>query len=106
MDELTDFFTTCGHFSLYTTLHCIVTGSVALTSVTVDDAQYTGMKILKDMMDLEVREYIFLLSSKAKSLAPRLEVEMKGEKVSVYLQPLYQHLSVITSTKTDGTRQE
>ena len=39
VDELTDFFTTCGLFSPDTTHHCIVTGAVASTSVTVDDAQ-------------------------------------------------------------------
>ena len=88
VDELADFFTTCGLFSPDTTHHCIVTGAVASTSVTVDDAQSTGMRLLKDMMDLEVREYIFPVSSKGKSLAARLEVEMNGEKVSVYLQLL------------------
>ena len=41
------------------------------------------------MMDLEVREYIFSVSSQAKSLAARLEVEINGEKVSVYLQQLF-----------------
>ena len=41
-------FFTCGLFSPDTTLHCIFTGAVALTSVTVDDAQFTGMTILKD----------------------------------------------------------
>ena len=106
VDELTDLFTTCGLFSPDTTLHCIVTSAVASTSVTVDDAQSTGMRMLKDMMDLEVREYIFPVPSKAKSLAVRLEVEMNGEKVSVYLQPLFQHLSVASSTKTGDTRQE
>ena len=80
VDESTDFFTTCGLFSPDTTHHCIVTGAVASTSVTVDDAQITGMRVLKDMMDLEVREYIFPVSSKEKSLAARLEVEMNGEK--------------------------
>ena len=98
VDELTDFFTTRGLFSPDTTLHCIVTGSVASTFVTVDDAQSTGMRILKDMMDLEVREYIFSVSSQAKSLAARLEVEINGEKVSVYLQQVFQHLNVATST--------
>ena len=57
-------------------------------------------------MDLEVREYIFPVSSKAKSLAARLEVDMNEEKVSVYLQPLFQHLTVASSTKTDDARQE
>ena len=98
VDELTDFFTTCGLFSPDTTLNCIVTSSVASTFVTLDDAQYTGMRILKDMMDLEVREYIFLVSSQAKSLADRLEVKINREKVSVYLQQIFQHLSVATST--------
>ena len=79
VDELTDFFTTCGLFSPDTT---------------------------QDMMDLEVREYIFPVSSKGKSLAARLDVEMNGEKVSVYLQLLFQHLSVASSTKTDDARQE
>ena len=106
VDELTDFFTTCGLFSQDTTHHCIVTGAVASASVTVDDAQSTGMRLLKDMMDLEVREYIFPVSSKGKSLAARLEVELKGDKVSVYLQLLFQHLSVASSTKTDDARQE
>ena len=64
------------------------------------------MRLLKDMMDLEVREYIFPVSSKGKSLAARLEVEMNGEKVSVYLQLLFQHLSVASSIKTDDARQE
>ena len=98
VDELMDFFTIRGLFSPDTTLHCIVTGSVASTFVTVDDAQSTRMRILKDMMDLEVREYIFAVSSQAKSLAARLEVEINREKVSVYLQQLFQHLSVATST--------
>ena len=31
---------------------------------------------------------------------------MNEKKVSVYLQPLYQHLSVAISTETDDTRQE
>ena len=108
VDELTDFFTTCGLFSPDTTHRCIVTGAVALTSVSVDDddAQSTGMRILKDMMDLEVREYIFPVSFKRKSLTARLEVEMNGEKVSVYLQLLFQNLSVASSTKTDDARQE
>ena len=106
VDELTDFFTTHSLFSPDTTLHCIMTGSVALTSVTVDDAQSTGMRILNNMMDLEDREYIFLVSSKAKLWAAGLEVEMNGEKESVYVQPLFQHLSVTTSTKTAGARQE
>ena len=105
MDELTDFFTTCGLFSPDTTHHCIVTGDVAPTSVTVDDAQSTGMGILKDMMDLEVREYIFPVSPKAKLLAARLEIEMNGEKVSFYLQPLFQHLSVASSTQADDAKQ-
>ena len=43
VDELTDFFTTRGLFSPDTTLHCIVTGYVASTFVTVDDAQVTGI---------------------------------------------------------------
>ena len=106
VDELMDFFTTCGLFSPDTTPHCIVTGAVASTSVIVDDAQSTGMRILKDMMDLKVREYIFPVSSKAKSLAAHPEVEMNGEKVSVYLKPLFQHLSVASSTKTEDARQE
>ena len=106
VDDSTDFFTTCGLFSPDTTHRCIVTGAVASTSVTLDDTQTTGMRILKDMMDLKVREYIFPVSSKEKSLASRLEVEMNGEKVSVYLQPLFQHLSVASSTKTDDARQE
>ena len=105
--ELTDVFTTCGLFSPDSTLQCIVTSAVASTFVTLDDdAQSIGMRILKGMMDLEVREYIFPVSSKATLLAARLEVEMNGEKVSVYPQPLFQHLSVATSTKTDGARQE
>ena len=62
--------------------------------------------MLKDMMYLEIREYIFLVSSKEKSLAARLEFEMDGEKVSVYLQPLFKHLSVASSTKTDDARQQ
>ena len=106
MDEFTDFFTTYDLFSLDTTHCCIVAGAVALDSVTVDDAQSTRMRILKDMMDLEVREYIFLVSSKGKSLAARLGVEMNGGKVSVYPQLLFQHLSVASSTKTDDARQE
>ena len=56
-------------------------------------------------MGQEVGEYIFLESSKVKSLAVRLEVEMSGEKVYVYPQPLLQRLSVATSTKTDDARQ-
>ena len=78
VDELTDFFTTCGLFSPDTTHCCIVTGDVASPSFTVDDAQATGMRILKDMMDLEVKEYIFPVSPKGKLLAARLEVEMNG----------------------------
>ena len=101
-----DLFTSRSLLSPDTALHCIMNGSVALTSVTVDDALPTGMRILKDMMDQEVREYIFLWSSKAKLWAAGLEVEMNGEKVSVYLQPLFQHLSVTTCTKTDGARQK
>ena len=31
---------------------------------------------------------------------------MNGQKVSIYLQQLIQHLSVATSTKTDGARKE
>ena len=106
VDELTDFFTTCGLFPPDTTHHCIVTGAVASASVTVDDAQSIGMRLLQDMMDLEVREYIFPVSSKGKSLAARLEVDLKGEKLSVYLLLLFQHLSVVSSTKTDDVRQE
>ena len=98
VDELTDFF------SPDTTHRCIVTGAVALASVTVDDAQSTGIKILENMVDLEVREYILSVSSKGKSLAARLEVEMDEEKVSAYLQLLFQHLSVASSTKTDDAR--
>ena len=64
VDELTDFFISYGLFSPDTTHRCIVTGAAASDSVTVDDAQSTGMRILKDMMDLEVREYIFPVSSK------------------------------------------
>ena len=105
-DELTVFFTTRSLFSPDTTLHWIMTGSVASTSVSEDDAQSTGMRILKDMMDLEVREYIFLVSSKTKLWAAGLEVVINVEKVSAYLQPLFQHLSVTTSTKTDCARQE
>ena len=104
--ELTDFFTTCGLFAPDTTHHCIATGAVASVSVTVDDAHSTRMRLLEDMMDLKVREYIFPVSSKGKSLAARLEVEMNGEKASVYLQLLFQHLSVASSTKTDDARQE
>ena len=107
MDELTDIFTTCRLFSQDTTLRCIVAGVVASTSATVDyDAQSTGMRILKDMMDLEVREYIFPVSFKTQPLAARVEVEMSREKVSVYSQPLFQRLSVATSIKTDGASQE
>ena len=85
MDEFTNFFTTCGLFSTDTTLNCIATGAVALTSVTVyNDTQFTGMRILKDMIDQEVSKYIFLVSSKAKSMAARLEVEMNGENVSTH----------------------
>ena len=106
MDRFTNFFT-CGLFLPDTTLHYIVTGAVALTSVNVDDdAQSTGMRILKDMMDQKVSKYIFLVSSKAKPLAARLEIEMTGEKVSVYPQPLFQRPSVASSTKTDGAKQE
>ena len=54
VDELTDFFTIRGLLSPDTTLHCILTSAVASTSVIVDDAQSTGMRILKGMMDLEV----------------------------------------------------
>ena len=106
VDELTDFFTTCGLFSPDTTHHCIVTGAVASVSVTVDDAQSTGMRLLQDMIDLEVREYKSPVSSKGKSLAARLEVDLKGENLSVYLLLLFQHLSVASSTKTDDVRQE
>ena len=52
VDELANFFTTRGLFSPDTTLHCIVTGAVASTPVTVDDAQSIGVRILKEMMDL------------------------------------------------------
>ena len=45
-----NFFTACGLFSPDTTLHCHVTGVVASASVTVDDAQSTGLRMLKDMM--------------------------------------------------------
>ena len=90
---------------LNTTLHCIVTGAVASVSVTVDDNdQSTRMRILKDMMDQEVTEYIFPVSIKAKSLAARLEVEMNGGDVSVYPLPLLQRLSVATSIGTDAAR--
>ena len=106
VDESTDFFTTCGLSSPDTTHRCIVTGAVTSASVTVDDAQSARMRILKDMTDLEVREYIFPVSSKGKSLAARLEFEMIGEMVSVYLQLLFQHLSVTSSTKTGDARQE
>ena len=50
VDELTDFYTTCGLFSPDTTHRCIVTGGIASTSK--DDAQSTEMRILKDLMDL------------------------------------------------------
>ena len=65
MDKLTNFFTTSGLFLPDTILHCIVTGAVASTSVIVDDAQSTGMRILMDMMDKEVSEYRFTVSSNA-----------------------------------------
>ena len=80
MDKLTNFFKTCGLFPPDTTLHCIVTGAVASTSVIVDDVQSTGMLILMDMMDKEVSEYRFPVLSEAKSLTAR-QVEMNGEKV-------------------------
>ena len=64
------------------------------------------MRILKDMMDEEVGEYIFLVSCKVESVAIRLDVEINREKVSVYPQQLFQRLSVATSTKTDGARQQ
>ena len=41
-----------------------------------------------------------------KHLAARLEIEVNGEKVSANPQLLFQRLSVDTSTKTDGARQE
>ena len=52
VDELTNFFTTCRLFSPDTPLHCIVTGAVASTPVTVDDAQSIGVGILKEIMNL------------------------------------------------------
>ena len=85
VDELTDSFTTCGPFSPDTAHRCIVTGSIASASVTVDDAQSTEMRILKDMMDLKVREYIFPVSSKVKSLAARLEIEMNELREGICL---------------------
>ena len=106
MDELPDFFTTCDLFSPDTTHSCIVTGAVASTYVIADDAQSTGMRLLKDMMDLGVKEYTFPVSSKGKSLAARLEVEKNGDKVYVYLQLLFQNLNVASSTMTDDARQE
>ena len=41
----------------------IVTGVIASSSVTVDDAQFTGLRILKDMMDQKVSECIFLVQN-------------------------------------------
>ena len=58
VDKSTNFFTICGLFSPNTTLHCFVTGVLASTSVTVDDAQSTGLRILKDIMDKKFSEYI------------------------------------------------
>ena len=49
VDKLTNFFTTCGLFSPDTTLRCIVTGAVAPTSVTVDEAQSTRIHWSEDI---------------------------------------------------------
>ena len=106
VDKLTTFFTTYDPFSPDPTLHCIATGVVASTSANVDDAQSIGVKILDDMVDQEVNQYTFPVSSKAKTLAARPEIEVNGEKVSVNPQLLFQRLSVATSTQTDEARQE
>ena len=106
VDKLTTFFTTYDPFSPDPTLHCIATGVVASTSANVDDTQSIGVKILDDMVDQEVNQYIFLVSPKAKTLAARPEIEVNGEKVSVNPQLLFQRLSVATSTQTDEARQE
>ena len=104
--QLTYFFKTCGLLSPDTTLHCIVTGVVASTSVTLNAAQSTGLRVLKDLMDQKVSEYIFPLLSKARPLAAHLEIEVNRDRASVNPQLLFQCLGVATSTKTDDARQE
>ena len=106
VDKLTIFFTMYDPFLPDPTLHCIATGVVVSTSASVDDAQSIGVKILDDMVDEEVNQCIFRLSSKAKTLAARPEIEVNGEKVSVNPQLLFQRLSVATSTQTDEARQD
>ena len=106
VDKLTTFFTTYDPFSPDPTLHCIATGVVASTSANVDDAQSIGVKILDDMVDQEVNQYTFPVSSNTKTLAARPGIEVNGKKVSVNLRLLFQRLSVATSTQTDEARQE
>ena len=84
VDKLTIFFTMYDPFLPDPILHCIATGVVASTSANVDDAQSIGVKILDDMVDEEVNQCIFLLSTKAKTLAARRKFEVNGEKVSVF----------------------
>ena len=91
VDKLTTFFTTYDPFSPDPTLHCIATGVVASTSANVDDAQSIGVKILDDMVDEEVNQCIFPVSSKAKTLAARPEIEVNA---------------TATATQTDEARQE
>ena len=90
-------------FSPDPTLHCIATGVVSSTSANADDAQSIRVKILDDMVDQEVNQYTFPMSSKAKTLAAHPEIEVNGEKVSVNPR-LFQ--SVAISTQTDEARQE
>ena len=66
MDKLITFFTTHDPFSPDPILHCIATGVVASTSANVDDAQSIGVKILDDMVDQEVNQYIFQCHPKQK----------------------------------------
>ena len=104
VDKLTTFFTTYDPISPDPTLHCIATGVFASTSANVDDAQSIGVTILDGMVDQEVNQYTFPVSSK--TLAARPEIEMNGVKVSVNPQLLFQRLSVATSTQTDEARQK
>ena len=109
VDKLTTFFTTHDPFSPDPILHCIATGVVASTSANVEmTPSPLGVKILDDMVDQEVNQYIIQCHPKQKkqTLAVRPEIEMNGEKASVNPQLLFQRLSVATSTQTDEARQE
>ena len=92
-------FSKCDFFSPDPTLYCTASGVAASTSANVAEAQFIGERILKDMMDQDVNEYIFPASWEAKTLATHLDNEVNGTKVSVNLQLLFQRLSMVTSTQ-------